>query len=129
MSTPATLAILETEIESGYISAVINKAGLTELEIGFARTAVLNAVKSSGSGPVDITVRGYLATRQPFVGTGTVRILNRRLELVSALCTHWLQTGCDAPDWCEGLDLDHSGVVNFADFALVDRCPIEIVSP
>jgi hypothetical protein len=31
----------------------------------------------------------------------------------------WLNQSCVAPDWCGGADLDHSGVVDFGDFAVL----------
>jgi len=32
--------------------------------------------------------------------------------------SHWLETGCVEPDWCGGVDKDHSGQVNWADFGV-----------
>jgi hypothetical protein len=32
---------------------------------------------------------------------------------------HWLQTGCTLPEYCNGADLDKSGIVNFSDFGLL----------
>jgi len=35
------------------------------------------------------------------------------------LAQRWLLTGCEAPDWCGGADLDHlGGIVNLPDFAI-----------
>ncbi len=34
------------------------------------------------------------------------------------LISHWQQTGCGEPDWCDGADLDRNGVVDINDFAL-----------
>ena len=35
------------------------------------------------------------------------------------LAQRWLLTGCAAPDWCGGADLDHlGGIVNLSDFAI-----------
>jgi len=31
---------------------------------------------------------------------------------------HWLDVGCDAPDWCEGADLNHGSAVTWLDFTL-----------
>ena len=34
------------------------------------------------------------------------------------LISHWQQTGCDEPDWCDSADLTRNGVVDINDFAL-----------
>ena len=39
-----------------------------------------------------------------------------KMDLLAVFASHWLQT-CSAPSWCEGMDYNHSGRVNFADFA------------
>lgn len=39
-----------------------------------------------------------------------------RNTLLSIFASYWLDT-CSWPDWCEGMDYNHSGRVNFADFA------------
>ncbi len=30
----------------------------------------------------------------------------------------WLNSPCEAPDWCDGADLDNSGQVNWGDFSI-----------
>jgi subtilisin family serine protease len=39
-----------------------------------------------------------------------------RMNLLAVFVSHWLQT-CSPPSWCEEMDSDHSGTVNFVDFA------------
>jgi len=39
-----------------------------------------------------------------------------RNTLLTIFASYWLDT-CSSPDWCEGMDYNHSGRVNFADFA------------
>lgn len=34
------------------------------------------------------------------------------------LCFHWLEDGCNEPNWCSGTDMDFDGNVNFTDFSL-----------
>ena len=46
------------------------------------------------------------------------------------LYSHWLESGCDSPDWCGGADIDGSTVVNLGDFAEIalfwlDSCPVD----
>jgi subtilisin family serine protease len=39
-----------------------------------------------------------------------------RMNLLAVFASHWLQT-CSAPLWCDGMDYNHSDIVNFIDFA------------
>jgi subtilisin family serine protease len=39
-----------------------------------------------------------------------------RMDLLAIFASHWLQT-CSSPSWCDGMDYNHSGRVNFVDFA------------
>jgi serine protease len=39
-----------------------------------------------------------------------------KMNLLAVFIDNWLQT-CSSPSWCEGIDFDHSGSVNFVDFA------------
>ena len=39
-----------------------------------------------------------------------------RMYLLAVFVDNWLQP-CSAPSWCEEMDFDHNGVVNFVDFA------------
>jgi hypothetical protein len=36
---------------------------------------------------------------------------------LAMIVNHWLES-CTTPDWCEGCDINESGLVDFADFAL-----------
>lgn len=48
---------------------------------------------------------------------------------LSILINHWLESCGAANDWCEGADLNHDGIVNFVDFAILvgnfGDCPEE----
>lgn len=37
-------------------------------------------------------------------------------HILAVFVSHWLQP-CSSPSWCEEMDFDHSGLVNFVDFA------------
>jgi len=39
-----------------------------------------------------------------------------RMNLLAKFASNWLQT-CSSPSWCEEMDIDRSGLVNFVDFA------------
>jgi hypothetical protein len=41
-------------------------------------------------------------------------------EDLQILACHWLAS-CGSPDWCEGADYNHSGIVNFRDFCCLAR--------
>jgi pimeloyl-ACP methyl ester carboxylesterase len=38
---------------------------------------------------------------------------------VAILCSHWLEEGCDEPDWCEHTDLDYTGSVDFLEWIIL----------
>jgi len=120
--TPAMLQPLA--IESHHINVFINDDGLVQVQAVFDRAAFC----SYGSFDGTVTVEAFLSTRQPLRGTDTIRIINKSFECLALFASHWLQADCAAPDWCGGFDLDRDSVVNFVDFALFDRCCIEIIT-
>jgi parallel beta-helix repeat protein len=110
---PATIDSLT--ILSDHMNAFINDEGFVEIEIAFSR----NDFCSIGLfGNVDLTVRGWLIG-QTFYGTDTIRITTNQLEKLPEFLSHWLQTNCLEPDFCNGFDLDQNGTVNLADFVLL----------
>ncbi|MHC4647067.1 MAG: hypothetical protein ACYTBJ_16350 [Planctomycetota bacterium] len=113
-------------IESEYVNAFVNKAGLVEVEAGFDRSAL--SLCLSQPAERTLTVMGMLAGTggQDFYGTDTIKIINKGLERIAALACYWLAADCSEPDWCGGFDLDHNGVVDFADFALAGRCDVGV---
>jgi len=112
-------------IESEYINVFVNEDGLVEIEVAFGRAAFCGA--ATDYGPVEVTVIGLLTSGQYFYGTDTIKIINKTFEYLGVLASHWLEAGCGAPDWCGGVDLDHSFVVDFVDFAMFDGCCIEVI--
>ena len=62
-----------------------------------------------------------------FYGVDSIKVIDKRLELIEALAMHWLED-CAGPDWCEGSDVDKDGVVNFRDFALAEGFCVEVIS-
>lgn len=124
-NTPATLEPLC--ITSDHINVSINENGFVAIVAAFERSAFCD---SGLSGPtIEVTVTGLLTNGQSFYGTDTIRIISNNFQYLGFLASHWLQTGCDNPDWCNGLDVDRSTTVNFVDFALFDGCCIEITTP
>jgi beta propeller repeat protein len=129
LNTPAQCTLMDTGqmIESGYLNTFVNEEGLVEVEAGFERSAF--ALCLSQPAERILPVMGLLAGTggQDFCGTDTVKIINNTLQQIAAFASYWLAEGCDSPDWCNGLDLDRNGKVNFADFALFHGCCIQVV--
>jgi hypothetical protein len=112
-------------IESEYINVFVNENGFVEIEVAFGHAAFCGAAMDYG--PVEVTVIGLLTSGQYFYGTDTIKIINKTFEYLAVLSSYWLERGCGVPDWCGGLDLDHSSVVDFVDFAMFDGCCIEVI--
>jgi parallel beta-helix repeat protein len=91
----------------------------------FDKAELMDAV--SDNGKVELKVAGKLTTGQGFFGKDIVWIISRDIRCLVGFALHWLDTDCTEPDWCEGFDLNHDGMVNFLDFALTDGCSIELV--
>ena len=123
VSSPAKIEPLG--IESEYINVFVNEDGLVEIEVVFGRAAFCG--DATDYGPVEVTVIGLLTSGQYFYGTDTIKIINKTFEYLGVLASHWLEAGCGAPDWCGGVDLDHSSMVDFVDFAMFDGCCIEVI--
>jgi subtilisin family serine protease len=41
-------------------------------------------------------------------------------NILATFASNWLHT-CSSPDWCDGMDTDQSGIVNFVDFATLTQ--------
>jgi len=121
-----TPAVIEPYgIESYNLSVLLNDEGLVRVEATFNRSDLCSAITVYDQN-IELKVTGLLTTGQQFYGTDTIRIINNKFEQLAVLSSYWLQTDCDKPDWCAGADLNHDSVVNFLDFALLDRCCIEV---
>jgi len=55
-----------------------------------------------------------LATPGDMDGDGYVNLMD-----LSLFAGQWLANNCTPPDWCSGADIDHSGIVDFKDFAVL----------
>jgi parallel beta-helix repeat protein len=123
VNTPATMEPFG--IESEYINAFINEDGLVEIEIAFNHAAVCGS--GLDYGPHGIAIVGMLTNGQYFYGTDTIRVTANDIKHIAGFVSHWLESGCSAPDWCNGTDVDRSSTVDFADFTMFDRCCIEVI--
>jgi hypothetical protein len=113
-------------IESEYVNAFVNKAGLVEVEAGFDRSALSLCLSQPAERTVGVTGLLDGTSGQDFYGTDTIKIVNNAWEQVAALGAWWLAEGCGGPGWCGGYDIDQDGAVNFADYAMMDACCVEI---
>jgi hypothetical protein len=114
IDTTAPITIVELGLEAEKIKI----CGKKKVKASFDRAAFCRAGPFEGP----IVVEGSLVNGRRFRGSDTVKIVNNRVRLLPALASYWLQTGCGGPDWCGGLDINRDGVVDFADFALLDGC-------
>ena len=121
--TPAL--INELGIESDYVNVFVNEDDLVEVEAAFDRA---DFCAGTDYGPAEVTVTGLLTSGQSFYGTDTIRIISNKLAYIAVVASHWLETGCGQPGWCDGFDLDQNSTVDFVDFALLEGCCIEIIT-
>jgi hypothetical protein len=121
-NAPATLQ--PHSIHSAYINAFVNESGLTELEIGFDRSAFCNLPSFDGT----VRVEGSLTSGLRFCGTDTIRITNNTLKSLAGVASCWLQNACfDLPS-CGEFDFNQDCLVNFPDFARLETCCVEITT-
>ena len=105
-------------IESGKMDVFLNEEGLVAIEGSFSRDEFCGSIRHYGV--VEISVAGFFKDGRKFYGTDTIRIPNEKLERLAILASHWLEKDCEKSKWCGGSDVNHDGVIDFADFALLD---------
>jgi len=121
-NTPATVGPFG--IESEYMNVFINEDGLVEVEIAFDRAAFCGAATDHGF--TEVTVIGLLTSGQYFGARDTIKIINKGVNCLAVLASHWLETDCGQPDWCDGVDINQDSIVNFTDLAFCDGCCLEV---
>ena len=92
----------------------------------FDKALLMDAVADNGR--LELKVVGKLKTGQSFSGTDTIWIIGADFKCLVGFALHWLEADCSEPDWCDGFDLDHNGIVNFADFALAGACDVKVLT-
>ena len=75
--------------------------------------------------PEEIIVFGSFTNGKTFYGTADVRIILPGLREIAVLSSNWLQTGCQKPHWCDGMDMNQDSVVDLKDFTLLQNGGIE----
>jgi len=125
-NTPCrTTEPFDPDIESSYVNVFINDDGFVEVETAFERAAFCQA--GIGTEPTEVRVEGRLVSGRPFCATHTLRVTDNTFKYLAVMGTYWLDTTCANPEWCAGTDKNQDCVVNFADFALLDGCCIEVL--
>ena len=121
-----TPAVIEPYgIKSYNLSVLLNDEGLVRVEATFIRSDLCASITTYDQS-IEVKVTGSLTTGQQFYGTDIIKITDRAFEYLGLFVSHWLEGDCIEPDWCGGADLNADSVVNFLDFALLDRCCIEV---
>ena len=50
------------------------------------------------------------------------------MKEIQGLAYYWLSTDCNLGNMCNGMDLNGDSIVNFVDFALLQRIEVEFIS-
>jgi parallel beta-helix repeat protein len=122
-AVPATLSLLGVEVQSEEIKILgaKKKKGPVKVQITFYRTGL--CVIETDEDYAEVTVTGYFANGQKYMGTDTIKIITNPQQFMTAMASCWLSSDCGEPNWCEEFDLNHDSVVNFEDFVLQGKCP------
>jgi hypothetical protein len=111
--------------QSAPLYAFVNKDKLVQIEAAFEREAVCSL---AGDWPQELTVVGFLADGNIFLGTSTVRMITPGLKDIEELALFWLNTDCVHPDFCNDIDMNRDSLVNLLDYALLLNSQVEFVS-
>jgi len=103
----------------------VNKNKLVEIEAAFERQAVCSL---AGDWPQMLTVAGFLADGNIFLGTSTVRIIHPGMKVIEELAWYWLNADCVHPDFCNEIDMNRDSLVNLLDYALLMNIEVEFVT-
>jgi hypothetical protein len=121
-NTPAVVALFG--VESDYMNIFINEDGLVEIEACFSRSDFCRSAISDDD--TEVIVIGLLNDGRNFYGTDTIKVMDRSLEYLTTFVSDWLETNCNSPDWCIGLDVNQDSIIDFIDFAMFETCCIEV---
>ena len=111
--------------ESAPLYAFINKDKLVEIEAAFERQTVCSL---TGNWPEVLTVAGFLADGNIFLGTSEVRIIHPGMKVIEELAWYWLNADCVQPDFCNEIDMNRDSVVNLLDYTLLMNINVEFVT-
>jgi len=111
--------------ESAPLYVFVNENELVEIEAAFEREVVCSL---AGDWPEALTVAGFLAYGNIFLGTSTVRMITPGLKDIGELALHWLNADCVQPDFCNRIDMNRDSLVKLLDYALLLNSQVEFVS-
>jgi hypothetical protein len=111
--------------ESLPLYVFVNKDELVQIEAAFERQAVCSL---AGNWPQMLTVAGFLADGNIFLGTSTVRIIHPGMKVIEELVWYWLNEDCVHPDFCNQIDMNRDSLMNLADYALLMKINVEFVT-
>jgi hypothetical protein len=111
--------------ESAPLYVFVNKNKLVEIEAAFERQALCSL---AGDWPQELTVAGFLADGNIFLGTSTVRIIHPGMKVIEELAWYWLNEDCVQPDFCNQIDMNRDSLVNLLDYALLMNIEVEFVT-
>jgi hypothetical protein len=120
---PAVLRSFGFESASLYV--FVNKDKLVQIEAAFERQAVCSL---GGDWPRELTVAGFLADGNIFLGTSKVRINHPGMNVIEDLAWYWLNADCVHSYFCNDIDMNRDSLVNLADYALLMNIEVEFVT-
>ncbi|MHC4312664.1 MAG: GLUG motif-containing protein, partial [Planctomycetota bacterium] len=112
-------------IESAPLYVFVNKDKLVQIETAFERQVLCSL---AGDWPQELTVAGFLADGNIFLGTSNVRINHPGMNVIEELAWYWLNEDCVHPDFCDGIDMNRDSLVNLLDYALLMNIEVEFVT-
>ncbi|MDH4240175.1 MAG: hypothetical protein OEW48_11485 [Phycisphaerae bacterium] len=107
--------------QSAPLYVFINKDKVVEIEAAFERQAICSL---TGDWPQALTVAGFFADGNIFLGTSNVRIIHPGLKVIEELASCWLQGDCVYPE----TDMNRDSLVNLLDYALLMNIEVEFVT-
>jgi hypothetical protein len=111
--------------QSAPLYVFINENELVEIEATFERKQVCSL---TGNWPQALTVTGFLADGNIFLGTSKVRVIHLGMKVIEDLAGYWLNADCVHPDFCDGIDMNRDSSVNLLDYALLMNTNVEFIS-
>ncbi|MHC4314800.1 MAG: GLUG motif-containing protein, partial [Planctomycetota bacterium] len=111
--------------QSAPLYVFVNKDKLVQIEAAFEREALCSL---AGDWPQELTVAGFLADGNIFLGTSTVRIIHPGMNVIEELAWYWLNADCVQPDFCNGIDMNRDSLVNLLDYALLMNINVEFLT-
>jgi len=111
---PNTPAVLQPcGFESDHIDAFLNDANLVAIDIAFDRKDFANIELPAG--PIEVTVTASFNNGRTYRGIDIITLKPNKFQNILRFTSAWLTSDCTAPDWCNGLDLNHDSLINFKD--------------